>query len=365
MPRTILTIRYLTLIALLAIAFRSTYAQSLTEAPAFETSRLVEPPRVGLTTERSILESDPETEPEAAELSDSLEEVVTIEPEKTDEQGIEDLIRTIRSAHPWARFEPGAWRRVVVVSEVFDEEGAFVGRSLSERTERLVSVDESTYTLSVESVVELGGLRTPAPAELRVLSILNDREAEGVTVTASPGEPSSISLGATAEPTRTWLLKSTTPSGTETETLHLATDAVPLVLRREYQSMVDDAPGPQKTESITRHDSPALYGDELSAAWHTVSTTTHPTGARTEAFAVRGDDPPGGLFSESLTEYNAEGRKTRWAVTRLIASGRTPAEAIGSGDRGDQPAVSVEVRPRRFLRLLRREERRQEALEAE
>lgn len=325
--------------------------------------------------ERSILvqpRADEKTAvPTATALKEKLVEPIQSENDSAEEVDLAastaELIETIRESHPWARFEPGAWRRVTVTSEVFDEQGAFAGRSLSERTERLTAVDETTYTLSIESVVELGGLRTPAPAELRRFSVLTDRMADDEgSVTAKPGEPSSISLGGTVASCRTWTFESKNPKNTETETLHLATGTGPVILRRERQTTLDGEPGRQQTESVTRLETPAPFGDELASTWHATTTTTHPTGARSEAFSVRGKDAPGGLFSESITEYDASGQKTRWAVTRLVASGRTPAENIGSQPDGDNiPAVSIEVRPRRFLRLLRRDERQQDALKAQ
>lgn len=272
------------------------------------------------------------------------------------------LLATLRSSHPWARYEPGAWRRLKIVSEVFDETGAFAGRSVSERTERLVAVEDQSYTLSIEPVVEIAGRRTPGPVEAQKRWLLNDRPTEQPLFALAAGEPTSISLGELVVPCRTWTIDSGvfeagSPTREEKLTLYVSLESEPAVLRRQRQAILEGKPGPLVTESVTRFGTPVVYGEELTSAWHVATTTEHPTGERTEKFAIRGADAPGGLYQESATEYDLAGAKTRWQVTRLVASGRTPSEDIGSPKpKNGPPSISVEVRPRRLLQLFRRGE---------
>lgn len=347
------------LLALSAACASFAIAQELSEAPRFEAPPL---PPVESDSERprekSVLKRDaPDGAPAEAERESSpaAPETVGEQPPVTDDEG--QLLASLRATHPWGRYEPGAWRRLEIISEVFDETGAFAGRSVSERTERLVAVGERSYTLSIEPVVELAGRRTPGPVEAQKLWLLNDRPVEDPIVSTQAGEPTSISLGALAVPCRTWLIESGSDTRAERLTLYVGSENEPAVLRRQRQAILEGEPGPLTTEGITRFGAPTIYGDELTTTWNVETTTEHPTGERTEAFAIHGFDAPGGLYQEAVTEFDATGAKTRWQVTRLAASGRTPGEDIGSPKpQSGPPSISVEVRPRRLLRLFRRGE---------
>ncbi|QDT69555.1 hypothetical protein MalM25_24940 [Planctomycetes bacterium MalM25] len=300
---------------------------------------------------------EPESEPALAEAETPSPGAETPDADKG-----EQLRATLRASHPWVRYEPGAWRRLQTISEVFDESGAFAGRSVSERTERLVAVGDRTYTLSIEPVVELAGRRTPGPIETQELWLVNDRSVEEPVVAIMAGEPTSISLGDLAVPCRTWLIESGSELRAEKLTLYVSDQNEPAVLRRQGQTVLGSDAGPLAIEGVTRFGTPTIYGDELTATWQVESTTEHPTGERTEAFAIHGFDAPGGLHQEAVTEFDAAGAKTRWQVTRLVASGRTPSEDIGSPKpQNGPPSISVEVRPRRLLRLFRRGEAAEKA----
>lgn len=327
-------------------------AQTLAEAPISE----LEPAAVEVEeTEVSVL-ADP-----AAEVL--AEPVADLPPARDDEESdpvarlTTQLNEVIQADHPWARFEPGAWRRMRTVSEAFDGEGAFAGRSLTERTERLVAIDEATYTLQVETVVALAGRKTPGPSETNRLSRLTHRPVELGPPDVQEGESTSISLGELMAPCKVWRLIEESPNGSEEQTLYVSDETVPALLRRESQAtLADERVGTRRVMSVTRLQAPMLYGDQLTRAWHASTETTHPGGTRTERLAICGTDAPGGVFWEAVTEYGASGLKSRWAVSELAASGRTEGETIESEKNDSGVGVEVEIRPRRFLRMLRRSE---------
>ena len=61
--------------------------------------------------------------------------------------------------HPWARFEPGAWKRVRVVTETLDEQGTVTSTSTTETKTSLVRVEQNAVDLEVEVSVEVAGKR--------------------------------------------------------------------------------------------------------------------------------------------------------------------------------------------------------------
>ncbi len=81
-----------------------------------------------------------------------------------------------------------------------------------------------------------------------------------------------------------------------------------------------------------------------------------PSGARTERAAVCSAEAPGGVLWEASADYSAEGRRTFWSVTELVESGRSPIERVDAAEAPASPEISIEIHPRRLMRLLRREE---------
>lgn len=306
---------------------------------------------------------EPSADDEASVLASPLKapsESVPAEPEV--DNGAEVLRVEVRRTHPWARFEPGAWRRLRVVTESLDAAGESSGVNASERIERLVAVDDETYTLEVENLAPLAGLPTPGAVERRHLSLLTDRSADLGKLTIEEAEPANISfggsLGGIVVPCRTWRATTTGEGAIEEELLSVAVGSDPAVLRRTLTTTIGGAPGATVTANVSRLDLPALYAERLTRSWHLATTITHPSGSRTERAAVYSADAPGGLHSESAADFDASGRRTFWSVTDLVESGRTPVERVEAAEAPETPAVSVEVHSRRLMRLLRRDERR-------
>lgn len=319
--------------------------QASSEAPPRETPGRIEPQAKG---EKSVLTDDPIALPAEAGRDLPDENLVAAD----------ELSAKLRASHPWARFGAGAWCQSRTVSEAFDAQGEFAGRSLTERTERLVAVDVDSYTIAVETVVSLAGLRRPEPIEALRYHLLTDRPYELGEPTVTRGEATSFSLGGMALPCRQWILRHEQDDRGEEDLLYLADDSMPPVLRKERQAVINGEPSTRSEQSVTRVQTPILLAQAITPAWHATTRVTQPDGSRSETFSVHSPDVPGGLYSQTTTEFDAEGNRLRWAVTTVMLAGTNPAESAELGPREGQPAVSIEVRPRRFLRLLRREERR-------
>lgn len=319
--------------------------QALSEAPPFEPSS-VRAASNDSASESSILVTAELEEPAAA---------VAEEPAERLPSPRESLLASLREQHAWARYDPGAWRRLQVLSEAFDAEGTFVGRSLTEHTERLIDVDEESYTLSVESTVELAGRRTTSEPKEQRYSLLTDRPFPESAPTLAEGEPVSISLGGVLITCRVWRLGVAGEADDDAnfELLYVADDGVPRLLRRERSLALAGQSATRHDERVTQAGAPAEYGGALVKTWHSTGEMTQPSGARSERFAVHASEPPGGLLQESVVEHDAEGNRSRWATTRLIESGRTPKERVETTSQGAEEKA-LEVRPRRLLRMLRR-----------
>ena len=59
--------------------------------------------------------------------------------------------------HSWARFQPGAWKLVRVVTESLDESGHVIGVNVTETKTSLLRIDADGVVLEVEVGVEVAG----------------------------------------------------------------------------------------------------------------------------------------------------------------------------------------------------------------
>lgn len=325
-------------------------AAELSDAPLFDPSPLMEPAadRAEKPAEASILAAP--APPEAEELPLGSEA----------DNGADVLLEEVRRTHPWARLQPGAWRRLRVVAESFDAAGESSGVNASERVERLLAVEANSYTLEVENLVPLAGRPAPGAAESRRLWLLTDRSIDLGSPLVEEVEPTSISFGDKVVPCRTWRVTTAVEGAVEEELLCVSVGDDPAVLRRQLTSSVGGEPGASMTLNVGRIDLPAIYAEHLTRSWRVATTITHPSGARTERSALYSADAPGGLHWEATSDYDASGRRTFWSVTELVESGRTPVERVDASDAPATPEISVEIHSRRLMRLLRRDERRGE-----
>ncbi len=269
--------------------------------------------------------------------------------------------------HPWGRFEPGAWRRLLIVSETFDENGLLVGRSETQRKETLLSHTQNQYTLRLETTIDVGGKRLPGPTQELTYGLLTDSPARITSLEI--GAPATISLQGQAIPCEQWLMTlpmgqgSTGQGGGSVETLYYNADIFPYLLRRERQEIVEGKRVGELTSNVVRIGVPIVIDSAILSAYHTVTTRKSPSGATSERQAVSLQEVPGGLVSESATEYGVTGRRVRWTVTRLVAYGlqEDKTEPVTAGPGAMNPSARpepIDPRPRRMLRMLRRSQRK-------
>lgn len=324
--------------------------QSLSGEPTLaEETDFVPPPLLAVpsASAESVLSSDEGVGAAQAEL---VEEVLPL-PGSTDAIAFSGPL--LREQHPWARHSPGAWRRQRIVQESFDDRGVLVGRSETVQTERLIRVDTDSYTLRVETVVDVGGRRVPGPPQELTLGFLS--ETPGVAPALLENEPATINLGGRAIPCELWMWVTETDRGEVRETIDYAAGVAPHVLKRERQELVDGDLVSEETVRVVRTGAPIELGGRLEASHQAAAERVDAGGAVTERHSVYADRIPGGLFSEGVTERDAAGRLVRWTHASLIAFGET-AETVRQAVKAAAPvqAAPAEVRPRRWFRMLRR-----------
>lgn len=226
-----------------------------------------------------------------------------------------------REHHAWARCEPGAWRRVRIVTETYDEAGELATRSETLQTETLVAVSEDSYTIETENVVSVGGKTLRGVTQRFTRHVLTDGSASPVDIEKLT--PVSISVGGQSYSCERW--RASVGEGEQHRQIIVAysPETPPYVLRRELVAAdgSSSAEVTNETMRVVRVDMPVLLQDDIVSAQSLRVRTVH--GANTtERTEARCDQVPGGLIHASSTERDSSGRRVRWSVEELEEYGR-------------------------------------------
>ena len=247
-----------------------------------------------------------------------------------------------REHHPWARFQPFAWRGLRTTTETFDAEGNVASRTVSTQVEVLRAVDESSYTLDTQVTVDLGGKRLMGKWQTRQLGLLTDNTYRMV---------SSRVLAETK-----WKLDdreldcAMTEQQLRDQQHHLVQrlcytpEQSPYVLFREITEVpAEDSEESRwsQTDRVVTLEVPYAMGEQVFSCSCTKSVRTSNKGT-TQRMTLETDDVPGGVVAAWSTDTDAEGKRARWSLTELIDYGEADIQ-----DRSDR-------KQRRELRRTRR-----------
>ena len=259
-----------------------------------------------------------------------------------------------REQHPWARHEPGSWRRLRIVSESFDDRGLLIGRSETFRRETLVDSSGAGYTLRIETTVDVGGRRIPGPTQTIAYGLTAD--SPEATPEVVENDATAISLAGRAIPCEAWSWTTPTERGEARHTIYYSSTVAPYVLKRERSDVVDGRVVGDEQLRVVRVGAPIEYGGTILDTYHSARERSLNDGGTKREFTVHADRVPGGVLSSGVTETDASGRRIRWSVSRIAEYGARDQTHRGGAvaSAGAAEVVPNEIRPRRWFRLLRR-----------
>lgn len=255
-----------------------------------------------------------------------------------------------REHHNWGRFERGAWKSVRVATETFDAAGLPTNLSVTDTRSTLEEADEKTFTLRIESTVEVAGKRITAAPQTVVQrydggpaddqNTPNVAGSERVLVDGTPFNCDVLQLETTAPMSRTL-----------TKTFYCNTK-LPYVLRREStttNTQTNVITGRSTLEAVAL-EMPSKVLQETLATSHFKATQQHEKGTSV-TMLVTSFDVPGGVISHAAKELDADGRLVRRSTLELL-------------DFGSAARVEVEGHAPRRPRLFRRHRLREGAAPA-
>ncbi len=231
--------------------------------------------------------------------------------------------------HSWARFRPGAWKLVRVVTESLDESNHVLSVNVTETKTSLSRIDADGVVLEVEVGVEVAGKQFNGQPQCLKQGFHG--ELAGGDVKLYPAMAAEISLDGQKIPCRSQQVEVAGPVGRTSVNLFFSDTLAPYVLRR--QSKTTDADGTNvlsdTLSEVVAFDMPQRVLGELKnvACIKTVQKT--PKGTVT-TLAMSSPDVPGGVVSQTTKETDQSGRLLRRSTLELLHYGsQTETERTG------------------------------------
>jgi len=225
--------------------------------------------------------------------------------------------------HSWARFQPGAWKLVRVVTESLDDGGHVIGVNVTESKTSLSRIDADGVVLEVEVGVEVAGKQFNGQPQCLKQGFHG--ELAGGEVKFFPATAAEVSIEDQKIRCRSQQVEVTGPAGRTTVNLFFSDTLSPYILRR--QSKTTDAGGTnvlsETLSEVVAFDMPQRVLSDLKnvACIKTVQKT--PKGSVT-TLAMSSPDVPGGVVYQTTKEADQAGRLLRRSTLELVNYGSKP-----------------------------------------
>lgn len=254
-----------------------------------------------------------------------------------------------RAKHPWGKFPAGAWKRMRLTKETFDERGVPTATVYVIKT-TVKAVDDRGYTLLTEQAAEIAGQSLPEGQQETRQGFSGEVGGQKAEPAEKLGE-SEVTLNGRRIPCQVRkVVMNGDGNGKTTATAFYSADVAPHLLRRELSVEIGPAgETATTTEAVVALGMPYdLLGQRRAASFvHTVKK--HPKQSK-ESMEVWCDDVPGGVVAQWSKELDTEGKLISRSTLELL-----------SYDSGKAAAAPQVIRPRRFDRKRARRDEKMSA----
>ena len=225
-----------------------------------------------------------------------------------------------RAHHEWGRYNPGAWKRVRVVTETLDENGAVVSTGTTETTTSLIAVTDRTATLQIDVTVEIAGKRFDK--QPRIIKQDFSGHVKGASATVQKLDAGSVTVDGRKIPTAVRQVTVGTGQAKWISKIHYSGRVAPYVLRRETVSTDpnDGAGNYRTTVEVIALDMPQRVLAEIKTASH-LKTVHRSAKGTTITLEVRCEDVPGGVVTHGSKQLDAAGKLLSRSTLEMINYG--------------------------------------------
>jgi hypothetical protein len=245
-----------------------------------------------------------------------------------------------REKHPWGKFPPGAWKRMRLTKETFDERGVPTA-SVHDIKTTVKAVDASGYTLVTEQTVEVAGQSIPQNKQEFTQGFSGETGRQKVESVDKVGE-SEVVLNGRRIPCEVRKAVMNGDGATRsTATAYYSADVTPHLLRRELTVAAGPAGEPATTiEEVVALGMPYEF---LGRARRGIRAHgPEAAGTVQEAMEVWCDDVPGGVIAQWSKELDADGKLIGRTTLELIAYNSGRASSLPAAP---SPSLRSQARP--------------------
>lgn len=248
--------------------------------------------------------------------------------------------------HPWWRFQPGSWSLVETRTETFGGDGKSTDTSITRTRTTLQEVTPRTYTLLIESSVELGGRGLESPPQTLTKGLWGDKASVVTVKEASPADP--FELPDRLVPVRRFEVEVLGETTVCKQVIDFSDEQSPHVLRRTIECFArpDHALLYSTRVSTLNVELPFRFRDRVIPVAY-VQTLQKLKQSETLTLETFSHEIPGGVTGHSSKELGAHGELLRRSTMELIdfhvaaepgqGTREVGAEAPAAGPTGVRP----------------------------
>lgn len=224
-----------------------------------------------------------------------------------------------RELHPWAKLRPGSWKRVRNVVETIDKSGAVTAVTRTESTTTLNELTNDSYTLCVETTIELGDRTIASPPRYSKLSIHGGPPGQTVAVKKLGDVELTICGNRILAEQR-----QVTLSGGDSQrvsVVYFSERIPPYVLKRE--TTVTDPQGKlpaiQTEVDVVAMEMPYPVADLILPTSYVRSVQRQINGPSLVTLEVHCPEIPGGVVYQSTKKLDSQGNMIERRTSELVA----------------------------------------------
>ena len=219
--------------------------------------------------------------------------------------------RIAREHHPWARFEPGAWRTTELTTETLDSDGEVIRRTVTTGRASLEAFRDQRYSLQQESIVDSRGRQVNGSPLVSWHNMFVDDASD--TQAEELPESKVVLLNGRRVTCRVLRVRLTGRNQPRVANILYDQAESPYILRRESHIVQDDPETEsawKSVEEVVAVDMPYPFRNEVLSTAHMRTVVTTAKG-RTVRMAIVCDTVPGGVIAEWSKELDRNGKVLR------------------------------------------------------
>jgi hypothetical protein len=225
--------------------------------------------------------------------------------------------------HPWGKFEPGAWKRIRLITETYNEQGSIASTNITDSKTTLFDIADNSLTLETQACVEMAGKRFESEPQMVKQGFHGEVLTPNLKVKESTA--GQVEIDDRKISCQVLKLESAGSSSKTATTIYYSTTVAPNILKRE--SKTTDLEGKtvlsETTATLLSLEMPYRIEGETHLAAHLKTVQKSPKGT-VITLAVLCPEIPGGIVSHSSKELDANGRLVRHSVLELVDYGTEP-----------------------------------------